>query len=458
MTSEPAQLLRAGESETVEFKQSTGEMREIVETVGAFANTRGGTILVGVTNAGEVRGVTVGKGTLEALTNAIYQQTDPKVFPSLTLADEHGKTVLVLRVEESPIKPVLVHGRGLKRVGRSNHVLSSNELTRLFFESERMSWDAGPIPDATMDAVGADVLEQFVRRARQERNMALESAVTMPQVLEKLGLLHHGRLSRAALLLFGTHPQRFFVQSEVRCARFKGTRPLHFLDMKVIEGNIIDQVPAALEFIQRHIRMEAEITPAHIERQERWEYPLDALREALVNALCHRDYRDSGNVQVRIFDDRLEIWSPGALPEGVTIADLSRTHNSHPRNQRIARAFFLIGYIEQWGTGTLRMRELCQEAGLPLPEFIEINNAFTVTFRTSKLTEEYLAGLGLHHRQRAAVDYLRTHGQITKRAYVTLTGVSARTATADLHDLVSKGVLTPVGKGRSFYYQLQNGG
>ena len=93
MTSEPAQLLRAGESETVEFKQSTGEMREIVETVGAFANTRGGTILVGVTNAGEVRGVTVGKGTLEALTNAIYQQTDPKVFPSLTLADEHGKTV-----------------------------------------------------------------------------------------------------------------------------------------------------------------------------------------------------------------------------------------------------------------------------------------------------------------------------------------------------------------------------
>jgi ATP-dependent DNA helicase RecG len=141
----------------------------------------------------------------------------------------------------------------------------------------------------------------------------------------------------------------------------------------------------------------------------------------------------------------------------VAIADLSRTHNSHPRNHRIARAFFLIGYIEQWGTGTLRMRELCKEAGLPLPEFTETGNAFIVTFRTSKLTEEYLEGLRLTPRQRAAVGYLQTHGQITTRAYVTLTGVSTRTATADLRDLVVKGVLTSVGKGRNLHYQLHNG-
>lgn len=457
MATELLQLLHAGESETVEFKQSTGETREIVETVGAFANTRGGTILVGITNAGEVHGVTIGKGTLEALTNTIHQHTDPKVFPSLTVADISGKAVLVLQVDESPIKPVLVQGRGLKRVGRSNHVLSSNELTRLFFDSGRMSWDAGPVPDATMDDLHTEALRQFVHQAQQERNMALDPTIPAPQVLEKLGLLYQGHLSRAAVLLFGTHPQRFLGQSEVRCARFKGTQALDFLDMKVIEGTIIDQVPAALEFIQRHIRMAAAITPARIERQERWEYPLDALREALVNAVCHRDYRDSGNVQVRIFDDRLEVWSPGLLPEGVTTADLSRTHNSHPRNHRIARVFFLLRYIEQWGTGTLRMRELCQEAGLPFPEFTETSNAFIVTFRTSKLTQEYLEGLGLNPRQLAAVEYLRTHRQITTREYVTLTSISARTATTDLQDLVVKGLLTPVGKGRGLHYQLQNG-
>lgn len=204
MTSELAQLLRAGESETVEFKQSTGETREIVETIGAFANTRGGTILVGVTNTGEIRGVTVGKGTLEALTNTIHQQTDPKVFPSLTLVDVYGKTVLILQVDGSPIRPVLVQGRGWKRVGRSNHVLSSNELTRLFFDSERMSWDAGPVPEATMDDMDSSVLRQFVHQVRRERNMALEPATPVSQVLEKLSLLYHGHLSRAAVLLFGT--------------------------------------------------------------------------------------------------------------------------------------------------------------------------------------------------------------------------------------------------------------
>src|SRR5262249_9901202 len=113
-------------------------------------------------------------------------------------------------------------------------------------------------------------------------------------------------------------------------------------------------------------------------------------------------------------------------------------------------------YIEQWGTGTLRMRELCQEAGLPLPEFTETSQAFVVTFRTSQLTEEYLTTLGITPRQRAAIAYLQAHGQITKREYLTLTGISARTATTDLQDLVAKGLLRPVGKGRGFHYTLQN--
>ena len=195
--------------------------------------------------------------------------------------------------------------------------------------------------------------------------MALDSTTSPSPVLEKLGLLSHEHLSRAAILLFGVHPQQFIDQSEIRCARFKGTQPLHFLDMQVIDGASIDHVPAALEFIQRHMRLTAETSPAHIERQERWEYPLDALREALVNAVCHRDYRASGNVQVRIFDDRLEIWSPGLLPEGVTTADLSQIHNSYPRNQRLARVFFLLRYIGQWGTGTLRMRGCVKRRAYP---------------------------------------------------------------------------------------------
>jgi len=454
MLTDVQQLLHADESETLEFKQSAGEIREIIETAGAFANGQGGTIVIGVTSTGKVLGVDIGKDTLESLANSIQQQTDPKVFPSMRVAEVEGKKIVILRIEESPIKPVLVQGRGYKRVGKSYHVLSSSELTRLFFSSGEISWDAGPSLNATLDDIDAGALRQFLRRARRERNMAIEVETPLPEVLGKLELLYEGRPSRAAVLLFGKRPQKFLLSSELRCARFKGTEPLHFIDMKVIEGNIIEQVPATMEFIQRHISMAAEIVPTQIERQERWEYPLEALREAIINATCHRDYRDSGNVQVRIFDDRVEMWSPGLLPEGITIKDLYRTHNSRPRNHRIARAFFLIRYIEHWGTGTLRMINLCRDAGLPDPEFAEMSGAFVVIFRKAKSIKKYLEDVELSERQKQAIGYAQQNRRITTQEYARLVGVSPRTASRDLSGLLEKGILRQIGKGKAGYFEL----
>ena len=259
MATDIQQLLRSGESETLEFKQSVGEIREIIETAGAFANVEGGTIVIGVSNTGKVLGVDIGKNTLESMANSIQQQTDPKVFPSIRVAEVEGRNIVILRIEESPIKPVLVQGRGYKRVGKSYHVLSSSELTRLFFSSGEVSWDAGPSLQATLDDIDAEALRQFLQRARQERNMAIAVVTPLSEVLEKLELLYEGRPSRAAVLLFGKRPQKFLLSSELRCARFKGTEPLHFIDMKVIEGNIIEQVPATKKYHER---------PEQIQRQQ----------------------------------------------------------------------------------------------------------------------------------------------------------------------------------------------
>ena len=446
------QVIAQGESETVEFKQSTGELREIVETVSAFANTRGGTILIGVHNNGDVLGVTIGKDTLESLTNTIQQQTDPKVFPSLTTLKEGNKTVIVLKVDESPIQPVLVNGKGFKRIGRSNHLLSSAEVANLALQSRGLSWDAGPAGEMGVSDLDPSAVRRVLLTASRERNLAINSDAPLEEVIEKLGLKTDGQLTRAAILLFGKEPQRFLRQSEVRVARFKGIEPIHFIDMKVIEGRLIEQREAIMEFIQRHMSMAAEIKG--LEREERWEYPLPALREAVTNALCHRDYRDAGNVQVRIFDDRLEVWNPGTLPPELSLEALRRTHRSYPRNQLIARAFFLIKFIEQWGTGTLRMIEACKEAGLPEPEFAEISGAFVVTFRKSKLTREYFLELGLHERQVRAIEYIRQHGRMTNRDYVRLVNVSRRTATRDLMTLVEKGLLRQMGKGKGSYFEF----
>ncbi len=454
MTVDVQQLLISGESETVEFKQSLGEMKEILETIGAFANGEGGAIVIGLTPAKKIVGVQLGKDTLEAFTNSILQQTDPKVFSSLALAEVDGRTLIVVRVETSSFKPVLVSGRGYKRVGRSNHMLSSNEWTRLLFANKGISWDAGAVAEATFDDIDADVLRQFLRRAEQERNMVIDLNTPLVEALAKLELLYEGKPNRAAVLLFGKRPQRFFYPAELRCARFKGTEPIHFIDMKVMGGNIIAQVPAAMEFIQRHISMAAEIVPTQVERIDRWEYPLEALREAIINATCHRDYFDSGNVQVRIFDDRIEVWSPGLLPEGITVADLYRTHNSRPRNHRIAHAFFLINYIEQWGTGTLRMVDLCREAGIPDPEYDERSSAFVVTFRKVKRIKKYHAGPERVERQKQAIEYVKQHGRITTQDYAQLLGVSTRTALRDLMALAEQGIFRRGGKARAIYFEM----
>ncbi|MCW5933199.1 MAG: putative DNA binding domain-containing protein [Fimbriimonadia bacterium] len=452
MTFQIEKLIRSGESETVEFKQSTGEIKEILQTICAFANSHGGVILVGVGDQGDVVGVNIGKGTLESLVNTIQQQTDPKVFPSLNKIELEGKSILVLQVEESPIKPILIKGRGYRRVGRNNHILSSAEVANLSLFSRRMSWDAGPAENLSLEDVEPKALHEWLSLARRERSLDVNLDTPLEDILIKLDLLREGQLTRAAILLFGKEPQRFLRQSEVRVARFKGNNPLHFLDMKVIEGRIIDQREAIMDFIQRHIRMEATIEG--LDRQERWEYPLPALREAVTNALCHRDYGDAGNVQVRIFDDRLEVWSPGTLPLGVTLESLRVSHNSMPRNRLVAYALFLVKYIEQWGTGTLRMMEDCKEAGLPEPEFTERGTAFVVSFYNKQLTRAHLESLGLSDRQIVAVEYARLQGRITNQEYVQLTKVSRRTATTELKKLEDMGLLTSQGGGRSLYYIL----
>ena len=187
---------------------------------------------------------------------------------------------------------------------------------------------------------------------REARRRKLEGG---PQdLLRKAKYVAEGFPTYGALLLFGNDPQSDVVQSVVKCARFKGIEPVDFLDERTLYGDLFSLVEDATEFVLRHIEKGIEFT-GRPQRTEKWQYPPQALREALINAVCHRDYQDTGSVQLRIFDDRLEVWNPGALPAPLTVEDLKRPHDSLPRNPRVADAFFQAGFIEAWGSGTLRM-------------------------------------------------------------------------------------------------------
>lgn len=444
-------VISQGESETVEFKKPPGESKEIIKTISAFANTKGGRIFVGVSNSGRVLSVEIGKDTIERLVNQITQNTDPKVHPHITVEKIDEKQIVIIKVKESSDHLVLASGRPYKRIGKSTLRMSKDEYERVILEKhkDKLYFDSQICKEATLGDIDNIKVKRFLERASFERRLDINPKET----LGKLNLIKKDKLTNAAILLFGKNPQKFFLQAETRCARFKGTEPLEFIDMKVFGGNIIDQREDALEFVKEHIQLHAEIKGT--ERIERWEYPIEAIREAVTNALCHRNYKISSNVQIRVFDDRIEIWGCGPLPEPLTVEDLRKKHDSVLRNPLIGRCFFLIKYIEQRGTGTNRMIKKCLSSGLPEPLFEEISGNLVVTFR-GKITKEYLEGLELNKRQIVAMEYIKKIGKITNKNYREIfPEISNETARFDLNTMVKKRLLNKNGEKKGVYYTLR---
>jgi len=443
------QLIQQGESQNIEFKSSLSLKNEVGETISAFANTDGGVILIGVSDESKILGVDIGKKTVEDLANWVKENTDPQIYPDMKVHQVDGKNIVELSLKESSEKPVFFKDRAFQRVGKTNQRISASKIRELAKQERvKLHWDERICERATEEDIDEEKVKWFLKRARYERRLEIDPGISVREALERLELTRNGRLTNAAVLLFGKNPQRFFLQAETRCGRFKGIKPTKpFIDMKVFEGSIIDQVNAAEDFVLRHISMAAWVEKGKVEREEKWEYPPDVIREAIVNAICHRDYEVPSNVQVRIFDDRIEVWGCGLLPEPLTVEDLKGEHKSILRNPLIGKCFFLIKFIEQWGTGTNDMIDICLEWGLPEPVFKEVAGGLVVTVR-KEITEEFLREKGLNERQMKAVFYVRERGSISNKEYQELLNVSRATATRDLRLLEGKEILRQVGKGR----------
>ena len=265
-------------------------------------------------------------------------------------------------------------------------------------------------------------------------------------------MTNDGKPCNGAVLLFGRNPQQFFQEAQVKCARFAGKTSVRFLDEMTIEGNLLNQLDNALKFVARNTQREIRIT-GRPERETIPEYPEAAIREAIINAICHRDYAAVGTIQVRIYDDRLEVWNPGTLPPSLTIESLYREHPSLPRNPKIALAFYRARLIEHWGTGTLRMAEACDRLGIKL-EFLSESGFFMVRFVKPEIRISPPIEQKLNDRQRKGLEYASKHGQITNRDYQKLCDISRRQALKDLNELVKKGLLIKDGEGRAVRYVL----
>ena len=451
------ELTHRGESQSLEFKESLKLKDEIGETVSAFSNSDGGTIIVGASDNGGVPGVDIGKNTLEELANYIKRNTDPHIFPSVKIQEVGRESVVVVEVKGSAEKPVFFKNHAYKRVGKTNQMISSSELRKLAKESGgRVYWDERVCEDADLEDIEEEKVRWFLKEARHERGLDINESSSVEDALLRLKLLKAEKPTNGAVLLFGRDPQRKFIQSEIKCIRFKGVSVTgEMIDLRTVGGDVFDQLIEAEKFIFNNIALSAWIEDGKIQRQERWEYPPKAIREALANAISHRDYETTSRVQVRIFDDRMEFWNPGRLPEGWTVETLRHVHESIPRNPAIAKQFFWVKYIEEVGTGTNKIIEWCIDWGLPEPEFEFTGTSLVVTFRKSRLTDEYLEQLGLNDRQKRAVTHLKERGKIDRKTYCDICGVGKTVAHEELADMVNKELITMVGKGRGVYYILR---
>ncbi len=436
------------ETESVEFKKNFG--KETIIAITAMANSKGGHILIGVDDEGRILGVTLGKETLNKWHNEIIQGIEPKITLGMEKVGIDDKEIVVITVPEAPIKPISYKGRYYIRKNSSNRVMSPSEVAELHLLSTGSSWDSVESPFEISD-ISREKVEKYIEISEKSgRRHFKEDWLT---VLKKIELVRD-RVTWAAVLLFGRDERVFLSQASVHCGRFKGSRT-NILDDVMIEGDLTKQVEGAMDFIKKHISVRYEFT-GEARRKEVWEYPLDALREAIINAIVHRDYTINSTVYVEVYDDRIEIVSPGKLPPGLSIDELySEEHRSVIRNKLIAQVFYDMGYIERYGSGTTRIMELCRENGLPEPEFRESGMWFSVVFRKDIYNEEYLRSLGLNERQIRAVMYVKEKGRITNREYRNLTEISDEMARLDLNDMVKRNILRPVGKGRGAHYVLR---
>jgi ATP-dependent DNA helicase RecG len=301
-------LLLAGESQTLEFKASFD--KATVETLVAFANAQGGTVLVGVADSGRVQGVTLGKESLNEC---------------------------------------LVHIKA-----NTNQALNPNQIADLYMQTLQLSWDAYPAHHSTVDDLSPSKIERFVQQVNAGGRFALDAATPM-QALEKLNYTSQGQPTWAAMLLFAQEPLRH----HIHIGRFK--TPDMIIDDRQITDTLFEAVEQAMKFIISYIAVAFEFDGS-IQRKERFAYPLPALREALLNAVVHRDYADGSDIQVKIFDKQITIFSPGTFYGKLTVADIQAdNYRSSLRNKLVAEGFYLTHAIEKYGSGFIRIRKALLE-------------------------------------------------------------------------------------------------
>lgn len=449
------------ETEILEFKKSTGELKEAMYSICAMLNKhQHGELYFGVKSDGTPVGQTVSEETLRQVSHRIAESIKPRIYPEVMKVILDGKECIHVKVEGDQI-PYFALGVAKIRVADEDITMSPEQITALLLNSGREGnrWES-LISNKTIDDVDEELLKRYTNKAHEAGRIAI-SYTDKSTVLDQLELTHGEKLLNAGKALFSDD-----IIQDVQMAIFATEERLTFNDIQRYHGPVLKLVDIAETYIKSNIHWRVEFT-GELERKEIPEIPIDAIREALLNSFCHKDYASGESNEVAIYKDRVEIYNPGAFPDGYD-PQFFIEQPSRPirRNPKIARTLYYSKDIESFGTGLKRIAEVCEEAGVKY-EFQKLKDGFVVCFYRSNYQPEKSTGkvrvstgkvrvsdMELNESQRRILQYVIAHDKITNRETCELLNIKDSRAYKVLKEMNDKGILSKEGSYRDSYYRI----
>jgi len=458
-------LVLKGESDHLEFKSSTKQLKPAFETVCGFLNLKGGSIIFGVKNNGELIGQNVSDNTKQELANEI-RKIEPNVSIDIHYLHLHDEQqIIVLEVPEGKHVPYTYDGRPFERTTSTTSRMTQHQYEQLIIKRNYLNhdWEEHLTNEYTIEDLDHQEIINTIQEGINKNRISPEAIdYSIEQILENFKLIKDGRLTNAAVVLYAKNPEKIFSRCEIKMARFRGrTKVEGFIDNQWERGNAFQLISLAHHFTHRHLPIASYFEPGKLQRIDQPAVPQLALREALINAFCHKDYSIRSTTSLAIYDDRLELWNPGGLLPEIKIEQLKGPHNSYPRNELIADIFYKRGWIEKWGTGTTRMMEYCRANNTPEPEFSDSSGGFAVIFNFKEamntgVSSEQTTNLTLRQTEIVAVlknEHEMSLKEIREQLPVLL---AERTIRENLNDLKIRGIVTTKGQARSTKWLLIN--
>ena len=443
-------MLSEGEGLRIEFKSSFDN--KVIETLVAFANTSGGSVLIGISDDRKISGITTNHESVQNWLNEVKNKTTPAVAPFAEYVDYKDKVVVALTVPESPVKPVSMRSKYFKRVANSNHLMNTDEIASEYLRTINSSWDYYADPEHGVDSLSLDKVRVFMRRIEHHTGNLL--IIDPLEFLAKLEIVRRNQLTFGGFLLFA---RNYCLISDLQAGRFKGESTI--IDSLSLNTDLFSEVDEVLNFIKKHLMVEY-IFNGEPQRTEKFDYPVDAIREIIVNMIVHRDYRESSGSVIKMFDDRIEFFNPGRLTSGITVQDLlSGNYVSQCRNKLIARAFKEAGLTERYGSGINRILNICKNHGIVPPVFEEIFNGFRVILYKKKanVTEDVTVNVTEDvtvKREEALLEIISRNPSVTVNEMARRMKVNRRTILRDLERLKLEGKISRIGSDKYGYWEL----